>query len=122
MAADYTTRDSKLTQCATVRYLSGMASRTTVNVSLTPELGEFLRKRVQSGSYQTTSEVVREALRLMQRHETSRAGALRELKALLNRGAAQARRGDLIDGDVVFDELRETIEHRRNFGKRPTLR
>ena len=87
--------------------------RTTVNISITPELDAFLRSRVQSGRYQTASEVVREALRLLERHEQERDEAFHQLKAKLERGAGQAERGELIDGDEVFDELREMIEERR---------
>ena len=87
--------------------------RTTVNISITPELDIFLQSRVQSGRYQTTSEVVREALRLLERQEQERDEAFRQLKAKLERGAGQADRGELIDGDEVFDELREMIEERR---------
>ena len=97
-----------------VRYLSSMAThRTTVNVSITPELDAFLQSRVKSGRYQTTSEVAREALRLLERHEQERDEAFQQLKAKLQRGAAQADRGELIDGDEVFDELRELIQERR---------
>jgi antitoxin ParD1/3/4 len=87
--------------------------RTTVNVSLTPELDAFLQSRVKSGRYQTTSEVVREALRLLERHERDRDETFQQLKAKLERGTAQAGRGELLDGDEVFDELREMIEERR---------
>ncbi|MBM3784569.1 MAG: type II toxin-antitoxin system ParD family antitoxin [Acidobacteria bacterium] len=45
---------------------------TTVNVSLTPELDAFLQSRVNSGRYQTVSEVVREALRLLEDQERRR--------------------------------------------------
>jgi antitoxin ParD1/3/4 len=90
-----------------------MANRTTVNVSLTPELDEFLQARVKSGRYQTTSEVVREALRLLERHERERDQAFSQLKAKLARGAAEAERGDLLDGDEVFGELLKMIEERR---------
>ncbi len=90
-----------------------MANRTAVNISLTPELNAFLQTRVSSGRYQTTSEVVREALRLLERQENEREGALLQLKAKLERGAGQAERGELLDGDEVFDELREIIEERR---------
>lgn len=90
-----------------------MANRTTVNISLTPELGMFLQSRVKSGRYQTTSEVVREALRLLERQETQREEDLQQLKAKLDRGAAQAERGDLLDGETVFAELRDLIEERR---------
>ena len=87
--------------------------RTTVNISITPELDAFLQDRVKSGRYQTTSEVVREALRLLERQEQERDAALYQLKAKLERGAGQAEGGELIDGDEVFDELREMIEERR---------
>jgi len=87
--------------------------RTTVNISITPELDEFLQKRVKSGRYQTTSEVVREALRLLERHEQERDEAFNQLKAKLEQGAGQAERGALIDGDEVFEELRNMIEERR---------
>jgi len=90
------------------------AHRTTVNVSLTPELDAFLESRVKSGRYQTTSEVVREALRLLERHEKGREDALQRLKSKLRKGAKQADHGELLDADEVFDELREMIETRRH--------
>jgi len=98
-----------------------MAGRTTVNISLTPELDAFLQSRVKSGRYQTSSEVVREALRLLQREEQGRDLAYKQLKARLERGAGQAERGELLDGDRVFEELRELIEERRR-AKRKTTR
>ncbi|HUS07835.1 MAG TPA: type II toxin-antitoxin system ParD family antitoxin [Bryobacteraceae bacterium] len=88
-------------------------TRTTVNVSITPELDAFLQSRVKSGRYQTTSEVVREALRLLERHELERDQAFQQLKAKLEQGAAEAERGELLEGDAVFEELREMIEERR---------
>jgi antitoxin ParD1/3/4 len=90
-----------------------MATRATVNISLTPELNAFLQGRVKSGRYQTTSEVVREALRLLQYQEKEREESLKQLKTKLQRGAAQGTRGDLLDGNEVFQELREMIEERR---------
>jgi hypothetical protein len=39
---------------------------------------------------------------------------LLHLKAKLGRGAGQAERGELLDGNEVFDELREMIEERRS--------
>ena len=95
-----------------------MAGRTTVNVSITRELGAFLESRVKSGRYQTASEVVREALRLLERQEKERENRLRLLKAKLKRGAEQARRGELIDANVAFDDLRDMIEARRRSGSK----
>jgi len=87
--------------------------RTTVNVSLTPELDAFLQSHVKSGRYQTTSEVVREALRLLEREEREREEGFQQPKKKLEEGAAQAAHGELLDGEDVFEELREMIEERR---------
>ena len=43
-----------------------MAIRTTLNVSLSVELGKFIQGEVDSGRYRTASEVVRAALRLLE--------------------------------------------------------
>ena len=79
-----------------------MPSRTSLNVSLTPELERFVQGRVATGLYQTASEVVREALRLLRRTSTNREQGFTALKAKLERGAAQADRGEFIDpGDAM---------------------
>lgn len=72
-----------------------------MNVSLTPELDEFVSSRVRSGRYQSASEVVREGLRLLQDREAS----LDEVRDKIAVGLEQARRGELLDGAEVFDEL-----------------
>jgi len=46
-----------------------MATRKTKNVSLTPELDRFVEERVASGLYRSASEVVRAALRLLEKEE-----------------------------------------------------
>ncbi|MFM9849066.1 MAG: type II toxin-antitoxin system ParD family antitoxin [Hyphomicrobiaceae bacterium] len=48
-----------------------MAIRTTLNVSLSVELGEFIKDQIATGRYGTASEVVRAALRLLQERESA---------------------------------------------------
>ena len=43
-----------------------------MNVSLTPELEKLISEKVDSGLYQTASEVVREALRLLRERDQDR--------------------------------------------------
>jgi antitoxin ParD1/3/4 len=90
-----------------------MPMRTSLNVSLTPELEQFVHSRVASGRYQTASEVIREGLRLLEERERAREAALEELRAKIRRGAGQADRGELLDGDTVFDEIRRLSAQRR---------
>jgi antitoxin ParD1/3/4 len=43
-----------------------------MNVSLTPELERLVNEKVESGLYQTASELVREALRLLKERDQAR--------------------------------------------------
>jgi antitoxin ParD1/3/4 len=49
-----------------------MPSKSSLNVSLTPELTAFIAKKINSGRYRSASEVVRAALRLLDEHEQRR--------------------------------------------------
>ena len=60
-----------------------------MNVSLTPELERLVNDKVKSGFYQTASEVVREALRLLNERDRER----EQLRADVQAGFDQLARG-----------------------------
>ena len=92
--------------------MGGMAVRTSLNVSLTPELDQFVRDRIATGRYQTASEVIREGLRLLEQQEREREAAFQALKAKLERGAAQAERGEVVDPDELLKKI-DALKRRR---------
>jgi antitoxin ParD1/3/4 len=51
-----------------------------VTVTLTPHLEEMVHQKVQSGRYTSVSEVIREALRLMQDHDALRQANIDQLR------------------------------------------
>ena len=57
-----------------------------MNVNLTPQLEELVRAKVASGLYTSASEVVREALRLMEEQDRLRAAKLDQLRADVRKG------------------------------------
>ncbi len=77
-----------------------------MNVSLTPHLENFVKQKVSSGLYNSASEVMREALRLLGDRDNLRKIKLEELRRDIKEGIDQADSGELIDGKAVFDELR----------------
>jgi antitoxin ParD1/3/4 len=91
-----------------------MSTRSTLNVSLTPELEGFIESRVASGRYQTASEVVREALRLLELQERDREAAHTALKVKLKRAAAQAEAGELVDGEAFLNKLMARLNGNSN--------
>ena len=63
-----------------------------MNVSLTPRLEELIREKVQSRMYNNASEVVREALRLLDERDRER--RLREALAMASLRSIVARQCD----------------------------
>lgn len=61
-----------------------------MNVSLTPELERLVNEKVESGLYQTASEVVREALRLLKERDQAR----EQLRGGVQAGFDALARGD----------------------------
>ena len=59
-----------------------------MNVNLTPQLEELVRSKVASGLYTSASEVVREALRLMDEQDRLREAKLAQLRSDVRRGLA----------------------------------
>lgn len=66
-----------------------------MNVSLTPQLEKLIDQKVRGGAYQTASEVVREALRLLADRDERRALELQRL-----RGEIQIGLEDIANGRV----------------------
>ena len=84
-----------------------------MNVSLTPELERYVQDKVHSGRYNSASEVVREALRLMEVHEQIRSEQLREFRAELDRRTAALDRGESVDGASFFAEIKAKSAERK---------
>ncbi len=81
-----------------------------MHVSLTPRLEELVRDKVKSGLYNSSSEVVREALRLMEDRDRVREMRLEDLRKEVQIGIDQADRGELTPANEVFAELRDRTE------------
>jgi antitoxin ParD1/3/4 len=87
-----------------------MAKRENISISFTPEQAAFLAGCVRSGRYQSTSEVVREALRLLEHQLARREAELARARALIQEGADQLDRGEVVDGKTFFREWDEELE------------
>jgi antitoxin ParD1/3/4 len=79
-----------------------------MNVSLTPELERYINQKIESGLYQTASEVVRAGLRLLAEREDLHRQTVEELRRELQAGIDEADRGELspLDAEGTLKRLR----------------
>ncbi len=94
-----------------------MPNREIKTVSFTPEQAAFVEKCVHSGRYQSASEVVRAALRLLEDEEAHRKAELQRVKAMVQAGAEQIDRGNMVDAAEVFRRLDERHARLKAKGK-----
>jgi antitoxin ParD1/3/4 len=76
-----------------------------MNVNLTPQLEKLVQRRVKTGRYNSASEVVREALRLLEDQDKVRTAQLSALRRRIDEGLNSLDRGEGADGEQVMSKL-----------------
>jgi len=79
-----------------------------MNVNLGPVFDEFVSELLETGLYQSQSEIVREGLRLLKERQDFNNLQLSRLRAEIAQGAKQADRGEFVDGPAAFASIRRT--------------
>ena len=77
----------------------------TRNVNLTDELDNFVLAKVESGRYENASEVVRAALRTLEREEQQYEAKLAALRTAIDEGDASG----IAEGNS-FERVRQTLK------------
>ena len=76
-----------------------------MNVSLTPELESLVAAKVESGMYNSASEVIRAGLRLLSERDKAREEKLDWLKIEIQKGIDDLEAGRYRDGREVMAEI-----------------
>jgi antitoxin ParD1/3/4 len=85
-----------------------------MTVTLTSEQEQFIAEQVKSGHYRSASDVIAQSLGMLRAQEEFmrlNAAVLREKIAV---GIEQANRGELLDGEAVFQNLRQKLFRREH--------
>ena len=83
-----------------------------MNVSLTPELEKFVSAKVSTGRYNSASEVVREALRLLEENDRVRAQQLKEFNQELGNRLAALDGGEKVNPELTRARLQNKSRQR----------
>ena len=84
-----------------------------MNVSLTPELDSFVAAKVASGRYNSASEVVREALRMLEDHDRARAAQIAAFNHELGARLASLDRSEHVKPEEARARLEQKSRERR---------
>ncbi len=76
-----------------------------MTVHLTDDLEQLVQNKIQTGSYHSATEVVREALRLLEERDALRALRKEELRKKIAEGLEAAKAGRVKVGEEVFDRI-----------------
>ncbi len=87
-----------------------------MNVSLTSELDQFVATKVASGRYTSASEVVREALRLMEERDQQRSVELAAFQQEIGSRLASLARGEHVDPASVREHFQKKSQERMKRG------
>jgi antitoxin ParD1/3/4 len=80
----------------------GISKNSSVNVSLTDPMEKFVRQKVAVGEYETASEVVREALRLLRHRDEVWKN---EVRGKIKDGMDSIRAGRALSAERVRTEM-----------------
>lgn len=84
-----------------------------MNVSLTTELENFVSAKVDSGRYTSASEVVREALRLLEHHDHAQSAPVAAFNEELGRRLKSLDTGRHVSPSAARARLRQKSKQRR---------
>mgnify|MGYP001335334384 CR=1 FL=1 len=80
-----------------------------MNVSLTPELERIVNFKVESGLYNSASEVIREGLRLLQQRDEMRELKLQALRREIQFGINDLEAGQFREGRDAMAEIKDRL-------------
>ena len=83
-----------------------------MNVHLSADEEVFVQQKLKTGRYATASEVVREALRLLDEQDRFLDLKRQELRESIAQGLESLRSGEGVDGEAVFDRLKAEVDAR----------
>jgi antitoxin ParD1/3/4 len=84
-----------------------------LNVSLTPAAQTFIQEQLDRGKYGSIDEILLAGLELLAAKDAADKSRYEELRRDIEIGLAEANRGELIDGEELFERLRQKSQQRR---------
>ncbi|PSN19146.1 type II toxin-antitoxin system ParD family antitoxin [filamentous cyanobacterium CCP5] len=84
-----------------------------MEISLSPEIEQYVQDKVSSGQYATASEEFLAGIQLLKDIDRIYQGRYEALRQDVKIGLEAAERGEMVDSETVFSQLHERLNQRR---------
>ena len=84
-----------------------------MDITLQPELEQFIREKITSGQYESANEAINAGLKLLMERELIYQGRFDQLRQEIMVGVEASQRGEVIDSETVFNSIGQKLEQRR---------
>ena len=85
-----------------------------MDITLQPELEQFVREKITSGQYQSVNEAVNAGLKILMERELIYQGRFDQLRQEIMVGIEASESGEVVDSETVFNSIRQKLEQRRH--------
>ena len=85
-----------------------MPTAEKISITLTPEMNRIIKQRVAAGDFASSSELIREALRVWQKREAEHQERLASIRARIQKSLDDPKPS--IPAEEVFDRLKKMHE------------
>ena len=85
-----------------------------MDITLQPELEQFIQEKITSGQYKSVNEAVNAGLKLLMEQELLYQGRFAQLRQEIMIGIKASQRGEVVDSETVFNSIQEKLEQRRH--------
>ena len=80
-----------------------------MQIAIKPDQEQYILEKLQQGKYKSIDELLSIAFQLLEQHE-EKEKQLSELRRKIAEGTEQLRQGEVIEGELVFQQLQEKLK------------
>ena len=81
-----------------------------MSLQITPDVVELIQGKLKSGGYGSESDILREALALLEERDEMMLIRKDEIRKQVAEGVASLRAGQGVDGEAVFDRIEAELD------------
>ncbi|MCE2719679.1 MAG: type II toxin-antitoxin system ParD family antitoxin [Dolichospermum sp.] len=81
-----------------------------MQIAIKPDQEQYILEKLQQGKYKSIDELLSIAFQLLEEHD-EKEKQLSQLRRKIAEGTEQLRQGEVIEGELVFQQLQEKLKH-----------